>query len=167
MLKKIAGFLDRLLYRISEMSRLVGGIILGGMILFIVADVASRYILNQPFPFSLELVERLLSIVVFFGLILCTARKGHVVLGVLVDKVSLRIQLTINSIVYFLSTAMFAVITWRLFVHVIQTKEIGTVTSILRIPHYPFILLVALSSVLITLLLFSQFVHYIKEVVSE
>ena len=166
-LKKAAGVLDRSLYRVSQRSRLVGAVFLGGLILFIVADVIARYIFNQPFAFGLEVVENFLSIVVFFGLILCTAHKGHVELSVLVEKLPHRVQATISSLVFFLSTAICGAITWRLVIHAVQIKEIGTVSSILKIPQYPFIWVVALCSILITLLFLSQTVHFIKKAASE
>ena len=165
--RKIAGLIEQSLYQISDRGRLVGEVVLGGMVLFIVADVILRYAFDQPMSYALELIEVALSLVVFFGLIMCTSRRGHIDIPVLVTRFSRQVQAATNSFVYFLGTGLFSVMAWRLFAHAMHVQQIGTVTTILKLPHYPFILVIALCSVLVTLLLLSQLIHFIVEAVSE
>ncbi len=130
-------------------------------------DVALRYIFNQPLAYSYELIESVLCLVVFFGIAICTARKGHVDIGIIVERFPQRVQAAISSFYYFLSTVLFGVIAWQMFAQTIQTQQMGKVTAILRIPYYPFVGVVALCSVLIALLLLSQLVHFFSKAVSE
>lgn len=137
------------------------------MTLLIVADVVLRYVFNRPLAYSLEVVELALSLVVFFGIIICTARRGHVAIDIIVARLSPRSAAVINSFVYFLSTGIFGVLAWRLFIYEMDIQQAGNMTAILRIPQYPFILVFALCSVLITLLFLSQLVQYIRRALSE
>ena len=137
------------------------------MTLFIVADVFLRYVFNRPLAYTLELVEIALSLVVFFGVVVCTARQGHIEMNILVVRLPKRAQLAIDCFVYFLCTGLFVVIAWRVFAYAMHTQQIGTVTTILKVPLYPSLLVIALCSVLVTLLLLSQFVHYIRKAISE
>jgi len=137
------------------------------MILLIVADVMLRRIFNQPLAYSLELVEATLPMVVFFGIVVCTARQGHIDIGVLVMRFPQRVQAAISSSVYFLTAGLFSLIAWRCFVHAMHHQQLGTVTIILRIPIFPFFFVVALCSVVATLLFLSQFIHFTAKAVSE
>ena len=140
---------------------------LTGMTLLIVADVILRNVFNQPLAYSIEVVELTLSIVVFLGIIICTAKQGHVTINIIVTRFSPRVKAAINSFVYFLSTGIFGVLTWRLFMQGINLQQTGKMTAILKIPFYPFILVLAFCSILITLLFLSQLVHFIRRTVSE
>jgi TRAP-type C4-dicarboxylate transport system permease small subunit len=137
------------------------------MTLLIVADVTLRYVFNQPLAYSLEVVELALSVVVFFGIVMCTARQGHVAIDIVVTRFSPRVKAAINSFVYFLSTGIFGVLAWRLFVQGINIQQAGKMTPILKIPQYPLILVFALCSVLVALLFLSQLVHFIRRALSE
>ena len=69
--------IDRALYQTSEIARIVSGVVLGGIVIVIVVDIILRYIFNVPLAFSVELVELALALVVFFGIIVCTAQRGQ------------------------------------------------------------------------------------------
>jgi len=166
-IKKIAGRLEKSLEQASETCRLVGEIILGIIVLLIVVDVILRYFFNQPLSYSFELIEAGLSMVIFFGIVICTAHRGHVDISLLVGRFSPRVQAAIMSFSYIIGSALFGLVAWQMFSHTMQTMEMGKVTSILRIPSYPFVFIIGLCCVLISLLLLAQFIHLIRKALAK
>ncbi len=166
-MREIAGLVERGLDRVSNIGRLVSEVVLALMTLLIVVDVFLRYVFSQPLAYSLELIEVSLSLVVFFALIVCTQQKGHIDISLVVSRFSPRAQVITSSFIYFLSTGLFALMTWRFFVQALHVQELGNVTAILRIPQYPFILVIVLCAFVVTLLLLSQFIHLLAKAVAE
>jgi TRAP-type C4-dicarboxylate transport system permease small subunit len=165
--RKIVGILERSLYLISERVRLVAEFLMGGMVMLIVADVFLRYCFNRPLPFSLELIQIGLSLTVFCGMVICTAKKGHIVMDIFVHRFPQRLQTAMSSFFYFLCTGLLGVMTWQYFVYAMATKESGAESPILKIPIYTSYLVIAVCVALVFLLLMSQFIHFTAEAVSK
>lgn len=154
---------EQILYHISDIGRLVGEVLLGGIVSLMVADIILRYIFNRPLAYSKEMVELTLVLVVFFGIAICTAQRGHVKMDIFLMRFPQRVQAVINSFIYILATGLFSLITWRSFVYVMQIRDRGQESAILGVPIYPFVFMVALWSLLITLLFLSQLIHFVVE----
>ena len=163
---KSTHFTGRFLKTVSEKGfQITGSILLGGITLLIVVNVIFRYIFNNPLSFSIELVEMTLSMIVFWGIAICTSRKGHVAIDVVVNRFSPKVQSIINSIIYFLITDLFVIMTWRFFNYALNSQE--SVTNIFRLPVFAFILVIGITSITITLTFFTQFIELLKRSVSR
>jgi TRAP-type transport system small permease protein len=163
---KSAQFSDRLLKAVSEKGfEIAGSVLLGGIIILIFVNVIFRYLFNQPLDFSQEMVEVILSLIAFWGIAICTSKKGHVAIDVIVKKFSHKIREIIDSVIYFLTTALFGIMTWRFFNYALNNQE--SVTVILRLPKYIFIIVIGLTSIIITLLFLSQFIQILKRMASN
>lgn len=158
---------ERALYQTSEIGRLVSEVALGGLVSLTVVDIILRYVFNNPLAYTVELVGLALAIVVFFGIVVCTAQRGHVNINVLLTRFPRRVQAAINSFFYFLSAGIFGVIAWRSVVYAMQTQDMNLVSTMLKLPYYPFILVIALCSLLTGLLFLSQFIHFVVETVRK
>jgi TRAP-type C4-dicarboxylate transport system permease small subunit len=163
---KAAQFTDRLLKTISEKGfQIAGSVLLAGITLLIFVNVIFRYLLNQPLDYSQEIVEVILSLIAFWGIAICTSRQGHVAIDVIVKRFSPKAQAVIGSIIYFLTTALFGIMTWRFFKYAFDNPE--SVTNILRLPKYIFVIIIGLTSIVITLLFFTQFIQILKRTASR
>lgn len=162
---KITNLIGQGLHRASDIGRLVGEVALGGIVLMIVVDVILRYGFDRPLSFSIELVEVALSLVVFFGITVCTARRGHILIDILVTRFPERVQATVESFVHFLGAGLFGIIAWQIFTHAVHIKEIGNVTLMLKLPYYPFILIAGICSMLASLLLCLQLMQLIGKAI--
>ena len=152
---------ERGLYKTSDTGKLVGEVILGGIVLLIVADIILRYVFNRPIAYTVEVVEVALSIIVFFGIIICTAQRGHVNMDILLTRFPRRVQGAVNSFLYLLSAGLFGLIAWRCVIYAMQLQDMGRVSIMLRLPSYPFVLVIAFCSFLTSLLFLSQFIRFV------
>jgi|WetSurMetagenome_2_1015567.scaffolds.fasta_scaffold180931_2 TRAP-type transport system small permease protein len=155
--------LEKTLSNISRAISWFGGLILVGIIALIVIDVTLRYVFNRPFSFTIEVVELALVVAVFSSILLCTFSRGHLVIDVLVARFSKRGQAITNAIMHFLCIGVCVIIAWRSIVYAIYLSEIGNVSTLLKMPLYPFALFIALCSCLMTLILLVDFFRYVFE----
>jgi len=87
-LENSARFLERFANPLSRITDIIGRGILALMVLLITADVVMRYFFNSPIKGSYELVQFMLSMIVFLGLAFMQTKKGHVSVSLLTSKLS-------------------------------------------------------------------------------
>lgn len=154
---------ERTLYRASNIGGLASEFLLGGVVLLIVLEIVRRYIFNRPLAYTVELVEMGLSIIVFLAIAVCTVERGHINIDILLKRFPRRAQAAINSFFYLLCAGVFGLIAWRSVVYAMQLQSISQVSMILKLPYYPFVLVIALCALLTSLVFLSQFIHFVVE----
>lgn len=160
-LSRVGGYLGRLIHTLSRLLNLVGVIVLPIMMLLTVGDVFGRYTLNRPIPGTLELVQFMLLIVVFLGLAYTASDKGHVSIDFVTQRLPPRTQDFIASIVYLVSTAIFIIMTWAGIVRVSEIVSSGGESVVLSLSIFPFALFIVFGSVMLTLVLFTDFLLHL------
>lgn len=149
------------------MGGLVSEFLLGGVVLVIVLEIVRRYIFNRPAAYTVELVETGLSIIVFLAIAVCTVERGHINIDIFLKRFPRRAQAAINSFFYLLCTGLFGLIAWRCVVYAVQLQDMGQISMMLKMPYYPFVLVIALGTLLTCLVFLSQFIHFVVEAVRK
>ncbi|NWF91615.1 MAG: TRAP transporter small permease [Syntrophaceae bacterium] len=126
------------------------------MILLILYDVGMRNLFNKPLMSSYELVVFLMAIVVFTSLPYTQSERNIVKIELLVYRLPKKAQAFFEIATTLLSLGLFLLITWRNIVRSIELRHEHLTSPILYIPVYPFYLVVAFGSALISLVLFVE-----------
>ena len=138
------------------------------MMMFLTAmDVMLRYIFNRPISGALELTEFMMLIVVAFGLAYCAILKGHVKVELVLSRFSPRTQAVINSITYFISLGLFSLITWQCIKYVKLMLDAEMTSAVLLISVFPFVAILALGSVIFSLVLLVDFLDFLSQAVKK
>jgi len=109
------------------------------------ADVVGRDLFNHPIPGVIELSQYLLAVSILLGLAYTQQIKGHVEVSMLISRLSARAQLRVSLLGTLLSLFLFVLLAWQGLVVGLEEK---TVSDMLRVPQYPFRLLVAVAAFL-------------------
>ncbi len=133
------------------------------MVLLVFVDVFLRYFFNRPITASSELIELMMVSVVFLGVAYTHLHKGHIKIDLIVNLLSQRAQVTINSITSFLNVGLFGLITWQSALNALEFSDVGLTTYILRMPVSPFAFLVPFGCLLLTLLLLRDLLNNLAE----
>jgi len=144
----LLGLMKELKKGIQRLNRFisgVGAVFLLPLMLIASIEVISRNLFNHPIAGNVELSEYLLSIFILLGVAYTQQVKGHVSVSIFVSRLSFRGQITLNIISTLLSLLIFCILTWQGLVVAMEEK---TVSDMLRIPQYPFRLLVAAAAFL-------------------
>ena len=75
-LKKIADAVSDVAYPFGRAINYLGGFFLLILMLLVVVHVVGRYLLHRPVPGALELIEFLMTFVVFWGLVTVPFDEG-------------------------------------------------------------------------------------------
>ena len=145
---KNMGRLDALREMLQKINRWVAGVgacFLIPLMLITAADVVGRDVFNHPIPGVIELSQYLLAVSILLGLAYTQQIKGHVGVSMLISRLSARAQLMMSLFGTLVGLFLFVLLAWQGLVVGLEEK---TVSDMLRVPQYPFRLLVAVAAFL-------------------
>ncbi len=159
-LTKTANVLEKGLSPLITVVGRIGAAFIAVIMLITVVDVIGRRAFGQPIGGAFELSELMLIIVVFGSMASCELLRGHVTIGLVVERFRQRTQGIIDSLMYLLFLVISVLITWRLFVHAI--REIGgQLTAVLQVPIYPFVFIAFLGGILLSLVILMHLLQFV------
>ena len=125
---------------------------LGIMILFVVGNVLSRFLFKKPLPGTIEVIELVAVVIVFFSMAYTEVRRGHIYVELVVSKLRRRTQAILASMMYLLATVFFAAMGWRggVLAWSYLSPNIRE-TYVLSIPIAPFLFVIAFGSLVLAL----------------
>jgi TRAP-type C4-dicarboxylate transport system permease small subunit len=121
----------------------VSGIFLIPLMLITAGDVLSRDLFSRPIPGTTELSQYMLAVVILLGLAYTQQVKAHVAVSLITSKLSPPVQAVLSVISTLIGLSIFIILAWQGWVIGMEER---TVSDMLRVPQYPFRLLVALAA---------------------
>jgi TRAP-type C4-dicarboxylate transport system permease small subunit len=151
---KVQKSIQRLNYYVS-----VGGmVLLIPLMLLTTGDILGRKFLSKTIPGTFEISEYILAVFILLGAAYTQQVKGHVGVDFVTSRLSPRVRTFCEILTTLLSLFIIAIVIWQGFLEGIREK---TVSDMLRIPQYPFRLLVSIGGFLLWLELLIDLVHSI------
>jgi len=141
--------------KIKHLIRRINYYVCGGgmclllpLMLLTTGDVVGRKFFAKTIPGAFELSEYILAVFILLGAAYTQQVKGHVGVSFLTSRLSPRIQTLCQIITISLSLFIISILVWQGWIEGIRER---TVSDMLRIPQYPFRLLVAIGGFLLWL----------------
>jgi len=108
------------------------------LMMLTVSDVTMRFIFNNPITGTTEMAIYIMVCLVA-GMALCALRGEHIVVDLVMNRFPPRIQAIVDSITFFLSLGIMAVITWQGFLNSLWEMKFQYVASTnFPVPTFPF-----------------------------
>lgn len=130
------------------------------MMLLTAGDVLGRTFWRAPISGTVELSSYLLAVFILLGLAYTHQVRGHVRVSVLTSRLPERGRLFLNAVTTSLSLLIIGIVFWQGLLLAFGTSA---VSDMLRIPQWPFRLLVALGAFFLWLELLIELVDTIGE----
>ncbi len=134
-----AGLWDSFLKLMHRLIEPVVAIVLFVMMALTFGDVIGRYVFNSPIVGALELTEFCMAIVIFLGLILLTAKQGHITVDLFDTFIPDKIKVIQKVIINLINLIVMGVISWQLWIKAKDAVEYGDRTEFLMLPLSPLI----------------------------
>jgi len=144
--------------RLNLYISMAGMFLILPLMLLTTGDVIGRGFFRKPIPGAFELSEYLLAVLILLGAAYTQQVKGHVGVDFITSRLSPRLRKICQIITTLLSLFIIAIVVWQGF---LQGMSERTVSEILRIPQYPFRLLIAIGGFLLWLELWIDLVSLI------
>ncbi len=136
------------IHRVNGLIAGVGACFLIPLMILTAGDVAGRDLFSHPIPGTVELSQCMLAVFILLGLAYTQQAKAHVAVSVLTSRLPHPAQLTLRVASTLLCLFISCILVWQGWVIGIEEK---TVSDMLRIPQYPFRVMVAVAAFLLCL----------------
>jgi TRAP-type C4-dicarboxylate transport system permease small subunit len=152
--------------RISEVMLTISALALGITMLLSIADIIGRYFFLRPIQGTMEVVGILLVVTSSLGLGWCQLVKGNITIDLIPKRLSRRGQAILSIVSYLLSVAVCVIISWQgsLMLHQYLLKPLSGTTPMLRIVIWPFILIMNVGFIWVTIVFFLDLYNSFREV---
>ncbi len=111
----------------------------------VVSDVIKRVITGIPIRGTFELVELIAGLILSMGIGYLTFVRGHVAVGLLVDRFRPRVQAIFTVVTSIIALGSTLWLTKAMVRMALRNMERGEITGVLNIPTYPFNFVMALA----------------------
>lgn len=152
----------RFIDRVLELMKIVGATCLVGMTFLTCADVIGR-LFGYPIFGSVEIVGFMATLAVVMALPYTHKVQGHIGVELLVRLFSEKTQTKIEICTGILSLALFAIVTWRLWIYGNTMKESGEVSMNLELPEHYVIYVSAFCLLVFTLIILQDVLSNIRK----
>lgn len=151
--------IDAGLGAVFRWANLVGVFMILGMMFLTATDVALRYFFSAPITGTVEMVEFLLVITIFFGLAHTQRTGGNISMDILVGNLPPRVQAFIEGLTGLLALAVYGAMAYAVFESVYGPGGFLETSDMLEIPLWPFKLLAGAGVTLLSLELVASVVR--------
>ena len=142
------GEVKKRIRRINYIVCAIGMAMVIPLMLLTFADVMLRGFFNKPIPGTFEISQYMLAFFILLGAAYTQQVRGHVGVNFITSRLSPRLQAVCEIVTTLLSLFIIAILVWQGWVEGIAEKA---VSDQLRIPQYPFKVLVAVGAFLLWL----------------
>jgi TRAP-type C4-dicarboxylate transport system permease small subunit len=141
--------------------------VLAAMMLLTVSDVFLRYSFSRPIIGTTELTEIMMICVAFLGLAWCAVKRGHLKVDLVMAHFSPRIQAIVDSITLLAVLGLCVFITWRSFLESITVMRLGSTSSLLEVPDYPFYFILTFGFAILCVVMVTNLIEVVAKAVKE
>ena len=152
--------IQRIIQKLIRSVNYISCALIVAMMLLTVIDVLLRYLFTRPIAGSVEIVELMLVVIVFFGIAFTGLQKGHVALDLVVNRLPERARAFVYSITCALSLFTFSLIVWQSIVQARWAQGKNIVTGVWGISQFPFYYIIAFGCILLCIVFLREFIEY-------
>ncbi|MFC2045550.1 TRAP transporter small permease [Chloroflexota bacterium] len=126
-----------------------------------VTHAVSRYAFNQPLLGLVSISSLLLATMIFAVAAYTQVVKGHIIVGVLVDRLSERKRAIVDSITYIICLLILALAFWQSLLQTILMMKSGALMLVLQSPQFFVFFIITLGWGVFSLVVALQLRHII------
>ena len=166
-LNRAAGQIDAVVRPLSRGLHSIGVTMLALMMFLTASDVILRYFFNRPIRGSYDLTEYMMAGLVVFTMVYCCANKGNIRVNILTNRLPKRAQAIITAFSDLVNVCVFAAMAWQIYVKMIECYQTQVASTVLLIPRYPFVGLIAFSATCIVIVFLRDFLESLSNLVGR
>ncbi len=155
--KKIVGTCCEISARIGMLSIFI-------LLVMTVGDVAGRFIFNRPIPGTFELTKILFALSTFFSFAISQFKGENLGITLIYDKFPRRGKGILDLFSALLGIGTFSIAFIQTVRYATRMKAVGTITSVLRWPMFPWIYLASLGLLVLVIALLWDLAFSIKAI---
>ncbi|NLM10539.1 MAG: TRAP transporter small permease [Clostridiaceae bacterium] len=131
---------------VTKTSRLlddIAGWVIVATMALVVVNIILRAVFKNPVKGVYEYTGYLTALVIGFAIAQCAIEKAHIAVDFFIEKLNLKVQLIIDTVLSGLIILFLAFSSIQVFLYGINVISSGEVSATAHLPFYPFIFMVS------------------------
>ena len=155
------------IYRVLKGCHYGGMAFVVAMLFMTVVDASGRYSIDMPLKGSIELACFFLVVATMLVGAYTVMVKGHITIGVVVDRFSERTQAIFDIVAYLICSGFAVIAVWQTIIRADYLTVVRQGSGVLQIPFFPFYYLVAVGWGIFALATIMYLVFSIRKAVNR
>ena len=130
-------------------------------------NVIGRGFFQRPLKGTVDIASLLGGFIIAGAIAYTQVLKGHIRIGMFVERLPSRLRYLVESLVSLISFALFAIISWQTILFANMTFEIGELSEVLKIPLTPVAWMVTIGCIALSLVLLFDLIKALSKVVGK
>lgn len=164
MLKKVINVTEKIVFPLNFVTGKIASLLLFAMMMLTFSDVAGRFLV-RPIHGTHELTYLGLAVMVFISLGFTQQAKGHISVGVLVDRLPARGQSVIDAISYIAMLIILSLMAWQTYEFAL--RKMNSVTGDLKLPVSVFMFISVVGIIIFSLTVLLDLLKSLEKVVEK
>ena len=144
----------KIAFTLSKICRIISGVLIVGMMLFVLTDVILRLVANSGFKFSFDLCTVLLMIITYFAMVPTQAENKHLHVTLIIRLMPRKAAYTLWGIFELLSGGICIYLLIATFIKTSKDAARNVMLNILGVPVAPFEYIACIGLALFCLMFF-------------
>ncbi|MBW6463851.1 MAG: TRAP transporter small permease [Bacillota bacterium] len=155
-------FFETAVVKTSRGLDVLAGLILAGTALLVVANIIGRTLLNYSILGTYEMVGFLTAAAVGLSLARCAVENSHIAIEFILERFPQKFQRKVEIVFSIPSILFLGFATYNLFTYGLRIARTGEVSPTTQMIFHPFIYLVAIGFMLLTLVVLLKLIKLIS-----
>jgi TRAP-type C4-dicarboxylate transport system permease small subunit len=148
---------------VANISNSISMVALAAIMFLTAVDVILRKVANMPIPGSYEVVQLLMATCVGLGLANSGLKKAHINIDLVITRLSRKVQGILGIITGVIALVVIGITTVQTCILITVRIASQLTSTVLYIPIFPFVIIVAFGFILYFVVLIIHFMEYLKE----
>ena len=158
---------ENVIKKISRLFDRVAGLGVVLLMALVVINAITRTAFGAPILGVYEYVGFLAASIIGLALAHCSVQSGHIAISLITDKLHDRAQIFVDTFAKILSVVVLGLFSYQMVLYAVRSAASGEVSLTTWIPIFPFILIVALGFMGLTLVVFVKLITNLKAVANK
>lgn len=147
--------IQKALLFVTAKLKMVGAVFLIGMALLTCADVVGR-LFKYPIFGTVELVSFMGAIAIACSLPFTHQEKGHIGVELFTRKLPRKVRYILELCTELLSLVLFILVSWRMVLFSVRSKDSGELSMNLQLPEYSIIFVLACGFIIFSIIILNS-----------
>jgi TRAP-type C4-dicarboxylate transport system permease small subunit len=160
-------FFEKSVTRVSTVFNVIASASIFAMMLLTCLDVSMRYFFSRPITGTYDLVGIMGAVIASFSMPYTMLQKGHVAVEILIQLLSKRKQLVVETATHTIGILLCLVLVWQCILLALDMAAAGEVTATLLIPFYPIVYCMAAGFFVLCLAILLNLINIWRKVIKK
>jgi TRAP-type C4-dicarboxylate transport system permease small subunit len=159
--------IEKTVHTIARWLNWVAASAIVAVMVIVCLNVLGRGIFGAPMKGTVDMVSLLGAFVIAGAIGYTQVLKGHIRITLFIELLPRPIRIILACLIDFVGMVLFGIISWQTILFAKGTHEIGELSEVMKIPIAPFVIMVSVGCIALTLVLLTDLIGLLSKGVKK